>query len=325
MTDPIAIERKGLFFKFDDYRDSQTGKGHVIEKSSKNIYNHVSNWRDIDQRLNFTKLFFSQAITAPLIRIPYKLYDLFSGGSIRRGVEYAKREFRILSVETSGKVGRLAYVLLMAKNILICLAKDICKIVTYPLAMIALQFVAILGIASPLDGWVIYSKVESIWRHDNTLNAHKVPACCTDLMFIYSAPCMQSQQSYKQHDLYPLLGNFEEDDPRSLRLFLSRNFEHFGPYFGAATGRLRELTEKLTDKVNEVLKASKSKNSLHGENPRLSKLRSSLQSLITQFNNILNAKDAWIEQLKKNKQGNPQDPTPAMINKMQQHLLILSR
>lgn len=254
MSQPV--QKQSLFFTFEDSR--KNGKGHLVELSTKNVYNHVSNWTDCDQRWHFTGLFFSQALTGCIVRIPFRLYDIFSGDTIRRGIANAQHEFRILKVEKNGKVSKLAYALLLAKNILLCLAKDIMKLVTYPLAMIALQFAAILGVSSPLDAWVIYGKIEDFWRPDNSLQKYKAAHECKNLMLMYSAPCMQTQEAYRQNNLYPILGgDYSETDLRTLRMRLSRELERFSIYFGAAYQYLQKRVEELKFTVDYIVKQNK--------------------------------------------------------------------
>lgn len=276
----------GVLFSFRDERN-EDGKGHVTDPWG-NTFNHVSSDTNWFLRAKFVGLFLSQALSAILIRLPYRFFDLFTGGAIQRGIGEAKHEFRILCVKkhTEGKkVHQLALALLYCKNVISALAKDIAQIVTYPLEIIGLQFAAFLGFYFPLEGRMIYAKIEDLWALD-TSDIPSLPVC--ELMTLYSAPCMQSQQTWQRRNLFRFEDTgYDMHSSRSLRLALANNLEKYAPYFKEHYAALKAALKKLQQTVRRI-------------NSQVEPAQTSLQQLLEKstqlFKEVLAVKDKWLQE-----------------------------
>lgn len=284
MSETEAVPRSGVILSFIDHRDSG-GSGRVIDPWG-NTYNHASNDTNNDLREKFTGLFFGTALGAIFFRIPYRIFDLLTGGSIRRGIMDAKHEYRMLKVEkskTGQKVHRVALALLLAKNIFLQLVKDIVQIATYPLGLVGLQFASFVGLFMPLEARVVFAKLEDLYVVDFRLftSCELVPGA----MLFYAAPCMQTQESWQRRNIYAIDAmRYNPDTPRSLRLTLSNNLERFSTYFET---HFKEIKKSLNH-----LKAIVS-GSFAGESG--SKFLQKMQQCSQLFDEVLSEKDSWID------------------------------
>ncbi len=279
----------GCIFKFIDQRN-EYGVGQVIGPC-KQTFNHHRPFKFDDNselRMKFFSLFLFQVLSACLIRIPYRILDLFTGGSIQRGVFDAKHEYRIMRVEnnkTGAKVHRFAMNFLLAKNIFISLIKDIIRIAAYPIAMLGLQLTAVLGLFLPLDARLIYSTIEDIASPDLRLYKHS-EWHYMGLMTFYSAPCMQTQEANQRKNLFAIEGDSSNaDKPKSLRLSLANNLERFAPYFGSSKKELSELVEKVKIVVKDLKK----------DTAAYDEAQIKLKECTELFEEVLTVKDLWLD------------------------------
>src|ERR1700722_12509546 len=119
------MEINSLFFKFDDHRNEK-GKGHVIGPG-KRVFNHFSSDTNNRARLKFLAIFFINVPQGALIFLT-KSADFLTAGSIIRGVEAGKREFRLYRLkmyDDDEPVHRFAEKFFVAKCVCISVAKDI--------------------------------------------------------------------------------------------------------------------------------------------------------------------------------------------------------
>lgn len=205
-----------LFIRFEDRRDA-AGKGHVIGPNGR-IFNHLGSDTNAGLRMKFIALFFSQALTGIVYRLPYKVYDLLSGEVITRGRSRGQREFQIYRLkqfEQHGKVHRLARECFIVKNVLVNVISEIVKIAAFPLSLVGLQFVSFVGIFCPLSGRVFTCIIEETFHTEMDIQERLnhgtlkhcyfrtlLKMCCpTATFFLFAAPCMQSLQTWQKEKL----------------------------------------------------------------------------------------------------------------------------
>ncbi|MCI5052322.1 MAG: hypothetical protein MRY21_04195 [Simkaniaceae bacterium] len=158
-----------------------------------------------DIRCKFGLNFFgAQILTGVACQLPFQFADMFSGGFVRRGKHAAELEWRADMFNKGrpiqpGQAVPFKYIL---KHTLKELAITISKIALFPLYLVARLFLAFYGMCDPLNGRMIYSKLEHLMAvRQNGLEERKLPC----LFFQYSAPCMQS------HDNNLKVNNFRDD------------------------------------------------------------------------------------------------------------------
>ena len=250
-----------LLFKFDDRRDEK-GRGHVIGPGGR-IFNHNSTDTNNGLRDKFLAIFLFNIPTGAL-RFLVKCGDFLTAGSIIRGLEAGKREFRLHRLkmyDENETVHRFAKAFFVAKCVCTSIAKDIAKIATYPLCMIGMQCAAIAGIISPLDGRVFTCILEETWDQDIhkrfshggiTLVPKKVMEFLSRTkraqakkidksILFYVAPCMQSQQTWKEKNIYRILFlDYNPQTLRSLKLQFSNLVKESSPYLSVDVKKLFE-------------------------------------------------------------------------------------
>lgn len=287
----ISSPKVGCIFKFIDQRN-EYGYGKLIGPCNM-TFNHSSSKHDKDAeiRAKFLSLFITQILSACVIRVPYRIIDLFTGGFIDRGTFDAKHEYRIMRVEnnkTGSKVHRFAMNYLLAKNIFISLIKDIIRIVAYPIAMLGLQLTAAFGLFLPLDARLIYSIIEDIASPD--LRLYKPSEWhYMGLMTFYSAPCMQTVEANQRKNLFAIEGYDHSEEPKSLRLKLENNLEKYAPYFGTSKEELKVLIEKIKDVVKDLGHRTEKNKQLFDE------AEEKLKKCVKLFDEVLTTKDSWLD------------------------------
>lgn len=111
------------------------------------------------------------------------------------------------------------------------LTKDIIRIVTYPLAIIALEFAALYAaFVHPIDGQKMWADVEHFWSCDRRgIQSLSEPMVFTDWCD-YIAPCMQPKEVWDTRNLYRTFNRYDKNTIRSLilaleqRLILEKDF-----------------------------------------------------------------------------------------------------
>ncbi len=124
---------------------------------------------DASIRRNAVIAFFLQAIFMTCVRIPCRILTLISGDFIKGGIAIGTRKYDVICGRlTRGEMVGLkpSKNKLIAKEICVQLVKNIIKIVTYPLAIIGIQFCTVLALFSPLPGRRMIGEIESLWSRD---------------------------------------------------------------------------------------------------------------------------------------------------------------
>lgn len=314
-----------IFFKFDDKRNDK-GKGHVIGPGER-TFNHFSTDTNNHLRLKFLAIFFINVPKGALIFLT-KCADFFTAGSIIRGLEAGKREFRLHRLEKYDDVEtvhRFAKAYFVAKCVCTSVAKDIVKIATYPLCMIGMQCAALVGIASPLDSWVFTCVLEETWDQDIhkrishgsiTLIPQKVMQLltCTKKaraiqidrsIFVYVAPCMQSQQTWKEKNIYRIaFPDYNPQTLRSLKLQFSNLVKESAPYletkdvqlFTDSIQRWSQQINKISPNANERHEIDANGDLLDEQDASIEKLRQNITDSIYFLKQVVRLKDIALEE-----------------------------
>ena len=152
------------------------------------------------------------------VRMAYRTCTLLTGDFIRAGLEKAENEWQLTSQECSidPKKPLPSYSLIVAKHALWQLAKNVAKIVTYPIALIGLVFASLYGIIDPLNGRFLIAAIEHAWSRD-TIEHPSTKACFAYDRFYfgeYFPVCMQPGEVFDQKNIYRASPHH---DPKSLQ------------------------------------------------------------------------------------------------------------
>lgn len=236
----------------------------VPQNPSCNWENACSN--EVRLKLGALVLFNPLLIVA---RIACRIFTLLSGDFVKAGREFGTTEWseerQMWSMSNDRTLpfpdeSRLT--VLVLKQSCIQLAKNIAKIITLPLALIALEFAAIYGaIFHPEGGKIIFGGTEHLWSRD-LLELTGPQSNHNNLLRIadYIAPCMQDRKVNQERGLFRLWKIYNEGTLRSLLnsiiLELSDNFyaREFACYKDKYSWivSIQELMQEYYDKVKEV-------------------------------------------------------------------------
>lgn len=184
-------------------RKGRVQSGRYTVKGTDDVYGVVPHTNAEFQQI-FQTLASTQLLYMTFVRIPNRIYNMINGNFIHYTYEsaelawLAKNSKKSQIGKTFGSAGRLYQHISIA---IWELAKEIIKIVTYPLAIVALQFSALYGyFIHPLDGLRMWSFVESTWSC-SIKNKH-VYLACDDAMQQALAPCMHTKRFWDEKNLY---------------------------------------------------------------------------------------------------------------------------
>lgn len=134
------------------------------------------------------------------VRLPNRIYNLIKGNFISKGIELGTLDWLAQNSKRSQAgdvVGRSSLFAHIVARSLWELAKEIVKIATYPLAMIALEFSALYGkFASPKDGQKMWSDVEYAWSSNLVDNTGKASLITDTPQFL--GACMQPEHVWRE-------------------------------------------------------------------------------------------------------------------------------
>jgi len=160
------------------------------ETVSNSIYNH-DNETTIRVKFIFISLFINPIFGLP--RIAWRIACLVSGDFFGTGSSMAKSELQLDRQKWSLDRNRVSvppsqgnlYAKVMTQ-VLWQLAKNVVKIVTYPIAIVLLETIALFGTIAPLLSRTLFGMTENLWSRD------QIFSFWPDL-FIgdFMAPCMQ--------------------------------------------------------------------------------------------------------------------------------------
>lgn len=205
----------------------------VTNTKTNHIYNSLDKVKHTPCQIRgcFTILGLFQSAVILLARIPARCICLLTGDFVSPGFKNGHEEWLIarqawsLEFAKNGKATSAlpemsSRYLKIAKHILTQLAKNIIKIVTLPLALIALEFAALYGaIVHPVDGMMLYSGIEHIWSRDGIrISSHN----WHDLYRVtdYLAICMQPIERWMTRDFYTIFDDHAKYELSNLKTAL---------------------------------------------------------------------------------------------------------
>lgn len=222
-------------YKWEQVSDSYRFR----DKKSGDIFGSVSADRLNEIRSKMTLLALAQAPVGLFIRIPYRILALLSGDFVREGYDKAEKEWKLerqVAYLDNKPVpsGNFTFGLKVSKKILWQLAKNVVKITTYPLALIAMEFAALYGIFQPLTGRAIYASIEHAWSRDWVAISSRSEDKNSPLKIKfgdYFAPCLQPKRVVDEVNLYRMCNEYNSQSLNrqlhELRNFFAENREFF--------------------------------------------------------------------------------------------------
>lgn len=227
--------------------------GSVTSKTTGITYRKLQG-TDCDIRWTCFGLFIGIAPITVALRMPYRTVTLLTGDFFRAGYQLAEREWRLVR-QTAKKAGQpepsqCRRYLLVMKHSLWQLAKNIAKIVTYPIAAIAMTFAAFYGLVfHPLDGKAMYSTVENLWARDLIDVTHKSESQLR--IGDYLALCMVSQDVWDQQNFYRTFDGYDPEDYRSLQHDIILEIKNNREFL------VREFGEKDVKELETLIQSTK--------------------------------------------------------------------
>lgn len=230
-------------FDWDDQRTydnwGDCTNGHVLDKQTQRLYG-VLNYDNEGMRRVFYTLSATQILFMSFIRIPKRIRELFDGNFISIGSAQAEQEWLTENSKRS-QAGAIVSVSSLYKKTIVKslwnLIKEIAKIVTFPLAIIALEFSALYGVLiNQLDARKLWSMIEHLWNVSYPLDTISPLIgvnisgyhCGFDILsdvLTYIAPCMQPKDVWVERNLYRILGSYSPDSGKSRLLQIRQKLE----------------------------------------------------------------------------------------------------
>lgn len=201
------------------------------DKISGDIYGTMATDNEQGIREKLGLLAVIQAPFGLFVRIPYRVMGVLRGDFFSEGCHKAKREWKlerqVAYLGGNPVPGRVAFVTKASGKILWQLAKEIAKIVTYPLAIVALEFAALYGLFRPLDGRAMYASIEHFWSSNSiaTFSWINEKNSFDKIRYgNYLAACLQPRRVLDDSNLYRAFPNFTKDSTKSQLLELKNYF-----------------------------------------------------------------------------------------------------
>ncbi len=203
------------------------------------------------------------ALPKGLIALIHRVGDFLRFGSIQRALVYSRISCKKLDFQDLHPVDKKVHLIGLKKigaysyNFIAQPAKDLLKIATFPIKLVALTAISLLGVVLPKPGRYLFAKVQRLWEYDNTLEREAFakgvkPYKINTSMVHYVAPCMQSLEDFNRLNLHLNLPDSNHRELRSLWLKLSHQVERYQDLFSAEVKqslneRLVSLKEEITD------------------------------------------------------------------------------
>jgi hypothetical protein len=210
-----------------NWETSSTKRQEVSNQSD--VYGTFSRATNLFMRKNFLGLAAGSMLLTILARIPLRIESLFKGDFIDAGKFIGDKEYALEKqawsqdkITSFPSEKRRLY--LQGKNIFIQLIKNVAKIVFYPLAALALTFIALYGaICNPWDARVYFAKVEYAFARDlpdpTTMTSTRIH------LSEFVARCMQPQRVWEEYFFIKDFTVIHPDTLRSLFRELSVTFK----------------------------------------------------------------------------------------------------
>jgi hypothetical protein len=185
-----------------------------------------------------------------LLRIPSRLVSLVSGDFVRAGIYLGRKEWneerRLHAIDhpEASPLGKRSLYGKILKHTVWQLAKNIAKLVTYPLAMLGMTFSALYGIINPLDGRRLFGLIEHAWSRD-ILPKNEVFIMLND----YLARCMQPK-SVIEKVLYSKTNNISFSDSLA---YIKRNLAKHHDYYIREGIKIESLSKTIQEVKNQKL------------------------------------------------------------------------
>jgi len=184
--------------------DPATGKtkGHVTHTASGDIYGHGKT-SDTDEiiRCKLAGLIFLHPFSR-MIHLASRILYLLTGQWIVAGYQATLQEKNVKQLPMKGWEDILS----VTQNSLFYLADALLKTTTLPFACALALGSCCIGLVHPLLGRRLFAKVEEAW----SLTFLKPPE--TGIFLNFSAPCMQPNRIWREHNFYPLFKEKEKDE-----------------------------------------------------------------------------------------------------------------
>lgn len=309
-----------LGFDFDDQRGDKNVK-RVIDKKSNARYGYIGNDQNATLRVKFTALFLGQAAFNVVFRMPVRIAKLMEGDFVSTGKKLALQELRTecsrKTKEANAKGAKDGKVIITPaenelrnvtiKKTLWQLAKNIAKLVTYPLAIVGLQLATIYGLINPNGGRAMFAMIEETWAREMLPTA---PSHILEIKWSeYLAPCMQPEDIAERDNLFPVTipgQPYHTDTLRSLMSHLNRKLKGDVEFY--------KNTGIDVDKLLTTIKNTKAAVSVNGradlreiENEHLSQTKNE-QAVAERLKKIISALYKIEEKWNKVIEGNKEQP-----------------
>ena len=133
------------------------------------------------------------------------------------------------------------------------MGKDLLKIVTYPLILTALFFVALYGIIDPQRGRYFYTEIALAWSQEKILNQSWMWGFLSHCRPIIGLPlCMISTEDLDRNNLYQLNSYYEPMTLRSLSLSIKNQLLTERPFFESLRIDVVEICQRL-DQIRRAI------------------------------------------------------------------------
>jgi len=309
------------------FLEPDEGKRIVLDPKSGYSYGFLDGDDDCLLREKYTWILIANVLVTPF-RMLSRVGYLLSGNSIKNGYEQALLEWekaRYTSLKENPD-SLPSHYNLYARVALACswqTTKDIAKIVTYPLAAIAIEFSAILGYLFPLHARVWISDIERLYSIDiDILKYTEIPMTNLALwgahhlnLVNFTAFCFQPRAVWDEMNLHRLWGSYSPDTMRSRYLTIVNMTQKYDFIFESVKDSLTDKLDLIKSEIQKTKISDVDEFYLHRnpENPDYSKRQRSRFSKKAPFreeiSDLLGATKLLVD-LHKNYIANPEGPSP---------------
>lgn len=225
----------------------------VIDDESQEVYGALTNDTELDIRMKCL----AAAIMSPLVvglRMCYRVFLIFQGNSFVHVYQAAERgwnEKRYDAVFRSSFDQAPTEDDLfkdVVQQQLISLIKDIVKIVTYPLAWIALEFSALLGLVFPMHGRLFFTSIEQFYSTEYLPDQSCLPAGEKMRVCNYMAPCFLPLSIWQQKHLFSLYPRFDSRMIKSVFLEAKNYYEVNAAFLSPIIGQKLQQCQRFIGK-----------------------------------------------------------------------------
>lgn len=221
------------------YGEDGKVQGDVRNRCTGAKYGTVIKDSNMILRKKFVQLSLATPVIGVITRIPLRLVQLVSGDFIDIGTKLAfekwkqeQADWALLSKEERQQTpypstDRLNS--LERRLVLWQFVKNVVKLATLSLAIVAATFAALYGLIRPLDGRALYSSIEYLWSRDG-IDPERKGRIWTFGEFL--APCLQPQEVQESLNLYQaLFPDYHPGTLRSLMVTISTTLKQYRAFW----------------------------------------------------------------------------------------------